>query len=320
MNLRSTRSVLAVSLLAADWGRQAVARGADAPTTVMSDITVISSERPAPLEHACVRIANGRIAEVSRQPLKGDLTIDGRGRFLIPGLIDSHAHLGSVPGMLSPQRSGHPDLVAQADAQEPRSYLYFGFTTVLSLGDTAAPIRRWNALDVRPDAYFCGGTPLLNGYAFTAVAANPYFLFNPDQANTLPASIENAEHTPAAVVERMAQDGAICVKSYREAGFGPEAGRLPVPSLETIRAVVVAAHARHMPVFLHANSMAAQEFAVQAGVDVIAHGMWNGQGSTADRLDPGVESILQAVLKRRRAPCQSRGTASAGPHRVRHLV
>jgi imidazolonepropionase-like amidohydrolase len=73
---------------------------------------------------------------------------------------------------------------------------------------------------------------------------------------------------------------------------------LPVPSVETIRAVVAAAHARNMPVFLHANSMAAQEFAVQAGVDVIAHGMWNGHQSTAEKLDAGVEPILQAIVER----------------------
>jgi imidazolonepropionase-like amidohydrolase len=299
VNLTRTRLVLAVSLLTACcWGLQNVARGADAPTTVISDITVISAERSTPLEHAYLRIANGRIAEVSRRPLKGDLTVDGRGKFLIPGLIDSHTHLGSVPGMLAPQRSARPDLVAQADAQEPRSYLYFGFTTVLSLGDAAAPIRRWNALDVRPDAYFCGGMPLLNGYAFTSVDANPYFLVNPDQASSLPPSVDRAAHTPEALVEQIAHDGAICVKSYRESGFGQDAGRLPVPSVETIGAIVAAAHARNLPVFLHANSMAAQAFAVQAGVDVIAHGMWNGQRSTAEKLDTGVEAILQAVLKR----------------------
>ena len=300
MNLSSTRRVtVTVSVLVAFCGLQARARSAGAPTTVIDDVTVISPERPAALTHAYVRIASGRIADVSTHALKGDVTVDGRGRFLIPGLIDSHMHLGSVPGMQAPQRAAHPELVAQAVAQEPRSYLYFGFTTVLSLGDTAAPIQRWNALDVRPDAYFCGGTPLVNGYAFTSFAANPYFLFNPDQASALPASVDRTAHTPAAVVERMARDGATCVKSYRESGFGPDAGRLPVPGVETIRAVVAAAHARNMPVFLHANSMAAQQFAIQAGVDVIAHGMWNGQQSTVDTLAAGVEPILQAVVERR---------------------
>jgi len=294
---RTIRLVLAI-LLFAFYRLQAGASDAGPPITVISDVTVISPERAVPLTHAYVRIGDERIAEVSQRPLKGDLNIDGRGRFLIPGLIDSHTHLGTVPGMLSPQRSAQPDLAAEADAQEPRSYLYFGFTTVLSLGDTAERIRRWNALDVRPDAYFCGGTPIANGYAFTSVAANPYFLFNPDQANALPASIDLAEHAPEAVVERMARDGAICVKSYRESGFGPDAGKLPMPSLETIRAIVAAAHARNLPVFLHANSKAAQQFCVEAGVDVIAHGMWNGHASTADKLDDGVGPILDAVLKR----------------------
>jgi len=292
------RIVSAIVWLTLFCGLQNVTGDAAAPTTVIGDVTVISPERQAPLAHAYVKIADGRIAEVSFRPLRGDVQIDGRGKFLIPGLIDSHTHLESVPGMLLPQRTAHPDLVAQANTQEPRSYLYFGFTTVLSLGDTAAPIRRWNALDVRPDAYFCGGTPLVNGYAFSSFAENPYFLFNPEQASALPPSIDKAAHTPGAVVERMAQDGAICVKSYRESGFGQNAGRLPVPGVEMIREVLAAAHARNMPVFVHANSKAAQQFAVEAGVDVISHGMWNGQRSTADKLDTGVEPILQAVLTR----------------------
>jgi imidazolonepropionase-like amidohydrolase len=196
------------------------------------------------------------------------------------------------------QRAAHAELAARADVQEPRSYLYFGFTTVLSLGDTAPAIKGWNALEVRPDAYFCGGTPIANGYAFQGFAESPYFLFNTDQAASLPASISKAQHTPEAVVEQMARDGAICVKSYRESGFGRDFGRLPVPTLEMMRAVIAAAHARGLPVFLHANSMAAQEFAVEAGVDVIAHGMWNGQRSTATALDKGVEPILQEIVKR----------------------
>jgi imidazolonepropionase-like amidohydrolase len=266
--------------------------------TVISDVTVISPERSEPLEHAYVQIENGRIAAVSRQPLKGDPQIDGRGKFLIPGLIDSHTHLRQVPGMNTAQLSAHPDLVAEEEAQEPRSYLYFGFTTVLSLGDTAPPIKQWNAREVRPDAYFCGGTPVVNGYSFRGFTESPYFLFNTDQAGLLPASVDKSQHTPVAVVERMKRDGAICVKSYRESGFGADAGRLPVPSVEMIRAVVTAAHTHGMPVFLHANSMAAQEFAVEAGVDVIAHGMWNGHKSTPGKLDKGVEPLLQAILMR----------------------
>jgi len=272
-------------------------QNAPAPALVIRDVTVISPERAAPLEHAYVRIRNGRIDEVSAKPLDETQQIDGRGRFLIPGLVDSHMHLGEVPGMFPAQRATHPDLAALADAQERRSYLYFGFTTVLSLGDTAEPIKRWNALDIRPDAYFCGGTPIVRGYSFGSVDADPYFLFNPDQAGSLPPSIDPSQHVPEAVVNRMARDGAICVKSYYESGFGAMAGKLPVPSLQMIQAVVAAAHARNLPVFLHANSRQAQEFAATAGVDVVAHGMWNGHDSTKGKLAAGVEPILQAFLR-----------------------
>ena len=272
----------------------------DAAITVISDVTVISPERSLPLEHAWVQIKRGRIAEVSTRPLKGGVQINGRGKFLIPGLIDTHVHLTQVPGMEGPQRRAHPDLAALELAQAPRSYLYFGFTTVLSLGDATAPfIAQWNALAVRPDAYFCGGTPIVNGYAFPGFAESPYFLFNPDQAGTLPASLDKAKHTPQAVAQQMSRDGAICVKSYWESGFGDQVGRFPVPSVEMIRAVVAAAHAHGMPVFLHANSKVAQEFALQAGVDVIAHGMWNGHQSIAALLDNGVEPILREIVKRR---------------------
>src|SRR5260370_35891545 len=49
-------------------------------------------------------------------------------------------------------------------------------------------------------------------------------------------------HTPQAVVSRMKADGAICVKTFFERGFGGVRD-LPVPKLETIREVVKVAHA-----------------------------------------------------------------------------
>jgi predicted amidohydrolase YtcJ len=128
MHLIRVARTVPIALLMSLGGSRDVARGADPPVTVIRAVTVISAERATPLQHAYVRIANGRITDVSTHALTGDLAVDGRGRFLIPGLIDSHTHLRSTSGMQAPQRAAHPDLVAQADAQEPRSYVYFGFT------------------------------------------------------------------------------------------------------------------------------------------------------------------------------------------------
>src|SRR5262245_57606191 len=79
---------------------------------VISDVTIVSPERAAPLEHAYVRIVEGRIAEVSAHPLRGQEEIDGRGQYLTPGLIDSHVHLAVPPGfpaaMTREQAAAHP--------------------------------------------------------------------------------------------------------------------------------------------------------------------------------------------------------------------
>lgn len=69
---------------------------------VISDVTVISPERAAPLEHAHVRLRDGRIEEVSERPLEGGQKINGIGRYLIPGLIDTHVHLAISPGSPHP--------------------------------------------------------------------------------------------------------------------------------------------------------------------------------------------------------------------------
>jgi imidazolonepropionase-like amidohydrolase len=47
-----------------------------------------------------------------------------------------------------------------------------------------------------------------------------------------------------------------------------------VPKLETIRDVMKAAHATGLPVLLHATSDEAQRFGLDAGVDIMAHGLW----------------------------------------------
>jgi Dihydroorotase and related cyclic amidohydrolases len=78
------------------------AQPAISETLLIEDVTVISPERETPLFKAYVLIKDGMIAEVSskkidiRAPV---VRLDGRGRYLIPGLIDSHVHLAKVPSM-----------------------------------------------------------------------------------------------------------------------------------------------------------------------------------------------------------------------------
>lgn len=296
--MRSTPLALVLVLFL--WSPGALAQPNDGASTdlLVSDVTIISPERTSPLEHAYVRISGGKIEEVSTRPLSGEQTIDGSGLFLIPGLIDSHVHLGDVPGMRPDHVEKHPEIASAYWDQLPRSYLYFGFTSVVELLGSAENVARFNEADVAPDAYFCGGAPVANGYpmVFTPedlrFQAYRYFLYDERQKDQIPSFVEPAEHTPEAVVRRMASDGAICVKTTYETGFGGMRN-LPTPTLEMLDSLAQAAHDRNMPMVIHANSKEAQEFAVEARADIIAHGLWNGISGEA--LASDVHALLDAI-------------------------
>jgi imidazolonepropionase-like amidohydrolase len=266
-------------------------------------VTIVSPERVSPMRDALVRVHDGRIVAISRangatvHSSTDTIAMDGSGLFLTPGLIDSHVHLGQIPGMTPDQEAQHPDIAKAARDQIPRSYLLYGFTTLIDLISTPQEMARWKSRDLVPDTYFCGGAALMDGYAMNYAPKPqryqwwPYMLIEP--GTQAPDGIDPAVHTPQAVVSRMKADGAICVKTFFERGFG-EVRDLPVPKLETIREVVKVAHAAGMPVLMHANSDEAQRFGLDAGVDIMAHGLWNWsqQQSTTSEVTPGIKRIL----------------------------
>ena len=270
-------------------------------------VTIVSPERSAPMRDALVRVRDGRIVEIrtarGATAHTGANVIDGTGLYLAPGLIDSHVHLGEIPGMTPEQEAQHSDIATAARNQIPRSYLLYGFTTLIDLISTPEGMARWKNHGIAPDVYFCGGAALMDGYPMNYASKPqryqgwPYMLIEP--GTQAPDGIDAALHTPQAVVSKMKADGAICVKTFFERGFGG-IRNLPVPKLETIRAVVKAAHAVGLPVLMHANSDEAQAFGLDAGVDIMAHGMWNlyQEHSTTSEVTPGMKKLLDEELAR----------------------
>jgi imidazolonepropionase-like amidohydrolase len=71
--------------------------------TWITDVSIISPENLDHIEKGNVLIDGGRIVRVERthtaKKPAGATIVSGEGGFLIPGLIDSHVHLASIPGM-----------------------------------------------------------------------------------------------------------------------------------------------------------------------------------------------------------------------------
>src|SRR6516162_8997240 len=254
----------------------------------ITDVTIVSPENPADLTRGSVLIENERIARVERQagakPPDGATVVSGHGGFLIPGLIDSHVHLVSVPGTppeLSLNPGVHTTMLADYYQQLPRSYLYFGYTTLIDLAVVKREILDdFRRAAVHPDLYDCGpSVPLANGYpmSFAPPALRfqlfPNFLYDPAQSASIPTEYKPQDHTPAAAVAADKRAGAICVKTYFEHGFGKDRNQ-PAITPDVAAGVRNAATQNGLVMIMHANSFEAQQFAVDADVDVIAHGMW----------------------------------------------
>ena len=142
-----------VALLLAAQG--ALCAAAPAQDLSIDNVVIVSPERASPLRGASVHIHDGRIAEIARHPdsveRRSAQVIDGTGLYLVPGLIDSHVHLSEIPGMRVDQEQAHPDIAKAAREQIPRSYLHFGFTTLVDVNSTPQAIAAFTAHEPHPD-------------------------------------------------------------------------------------------------------------------------------------------------------------------------
>ncbi len=267
------------ALLVLNTGSAADARRIIDHSVIIQNVTLISPER-APLLHADVVIRDGKITEIGNHLIAPPHAqrINGDGRFLIPGLIDSHVHVGHSAALDEGAIDAHPDLWSAYRAQVARAYLAFGFTTVVDL-DLTPNDRAWfEAAPVHPRLYSCGpGIKVAGGYmAFHVPPPSspnfPNLVYEPKEADHWPKTLDPADYTPERAVSRAAGAGAICVKAFVESGFG--VFNWPYLHTETLQKIQAAAKARNLVLMVHANSISSWRSALDADADIIAHGLW----------------------------------------------
>lgn len=278
---------------------------------IIKDITVINpidNSNIKTLKHQWVEIKDGRIARISSSPIKSSKfapAIDGQGKYLIPGLMDAHVHTGSMPGL----RRDLPNAqVLQAEflVQQPRSYLYYGITQLLDPSRTAASVAKFNESALKPDLFHCGAAPIIGGYTLAGADVNQalkrrkYFIYQPEKDGKAPPGFDASQHTPEMVVQRIAQDGARCVKVYTEDGFDL-ANHWPTISDDMLQRVRKAATKHGLKMMAHANAVDMQKIAINANVDILAHGMWNWLALPNDTaaLPAEIKAVADSIVQKR---------------------
>lgn len=281
-----------------------------ADRTWITDVTIVSPERLDRIGKGSVLIEDGRIVRVDRgsgaKEPAGATVVRGHGQFLIPGLIDSHVHLLSVPGT-SLLADSESEMARAYFKQLPRSYLYFGYTTLVDLIVIDRKILDdFRRAPLHPDVHDCGGALVFaNGYPMSFAPPEvrfkrfSNFVYDATQASSIPPEYKPEDHTPSATIVRVKNAGGICAKTFYERGFGRDRN-LPVMSTAVFAEVRRAATQSGLVLLTHANSFEAQQFAVDGGADVLAHGMWHwGALDSQAELPAEIRKLLDLIVERK---------------------
>jgi imidazolonepropionase-like amidohydrolase len=197
-------------------------------------------------EHRSVLVENGRISRIGGSDLKPPANaevIDGRGRTLLPGLIDAHVHLSDG---------------VEADL---RQAIALGVTTVLDMFTGAARFERIKAARAAdaPDR----ADVRTAGVGATAPGGHPSQMGGPP----FPTVADSA--AAAAFVDERFREGSDFLKIIYD--NLPARGPLPMLSRGALRALVAAAHAQNRLAVVHISTEEQAVAAIDAGADGLAH-------------------------------------------------
>ncbi|MFZ0592852.1 MAG: amidohydrolase family protein [Bryobacteraceae bacterium] len=230
-----------------------------AAVTVIPDVTVIDGTGGAPIQHATVIIEGEKIREIrtsSYKPRRGERALHFEGKFVMPGLISAHSHLGLVDGTATkPENYNETNIERQL-----KQYEEYGVTTVMSLGlnkDLLYQLR-----DEQRAGKLGGAAILTAGRGIGVPGGVPGLNVGSDQVYR-PKTPEEARRA----VREMAAHHPDIIKTWVDDNLG----KSPRPNFEVEAAVIDEAHKQGLKVAAHVFYLADAKKLVSDGVDVLAH-------------------------------------------------
>ena len=273
-----------------------------AENLVIENVTVISPHftQLQPAQH--VLIVDGRIRRISQSSIETDDAterLDGTGKYLTPGIMDAHVHVSLIPGLgfsVEEKAEQNVKLVDDYFRQQPRSHLYHGVTQILD-PNPGTSWERFEAAPQHPDLFRCEVITSPETFPFVAMPENiarklyPYYVLESGVADDVDTNNQPRQRSPEALVARIAQSGASCIKLYFEDGYGDNS-QWPLLSTDTVDRVRRSAISHGLPVLAHANAFDMYEVAIRSEVDVIVHGAWNwGSDNNAQAVPQELKTI-----------------------------
>ncbi|MFC3448506.1 amidohydrolase family protein [Amycolatopsis speibonae] len=242
---------------------------------IIRNVTVIDGQAAAPIADAEVVVTDGRFSAI--RPATGaepaavdDFVLDARGGYLVPGLWESHTHLGGH-AYFKPENERTKYL-----SQLLTDFLDVGVTNVVDLGgplDIEHAVRDYRSTATDPAARLFFAGPV-----FTGIEGWPV-LDDPKRAS-IAYQTDNADTAYRQALELADQvDFIKCI-------YDGEPGAPDKLPFEALKAIAAAAHEKGKKVLVHVHERIDLEEAVAAGADGIEHAFHpQDPGSTAEARD-----------------------------------
>ncbi|MEE8585953.1 MAG: amidohydrolase family protein [Acidobacteriota bacterium] len=227
---------------------------------LIEDVTLIDGTGRPPRPGVWVLIQEGRIAQIRRGPISAPPQagrVDGRDRFLIPGLMDMHVHLRGGFSRGGPDR--------QAGLKRLHSYLYSGVTSIYDAGNLPDFIfalrdeERSGKID-SPRIFASGGIVTYPGSHGASPAAT--------LVDSWPQAVPKLD-------AHLARNPDLVKLTYEERGWGIRP-LIPILPLDLMEEIFRYCNLHGVRTTVHASSELRARQAIFAGVDTLAHPVIQG--------------------------------------------
>lgn len=227
---------------------------ADAQDLVFTNASVVDVTTGSVLQDQTVVVEDGRITAIGAGTIPaGAEPIDLGGRYLVPGLMDAHVHVGTESQAVRALRSG----VTTARSMGASHYADVGLRELIRAGHAQGPEMLAAGYHVRPNP------------------AEGFFLDHPDMGDYRSGGVRGSEAT-AAMVDRLVSRDVDFVKTNatERAGLPDTDPRKQLYAEDELRSMVETAGRHSIGVAAHAHGDEGGRAAVQAGVRSIEHGSY----------------------------------------------
>ncbi|MEO6489855.1 MAG: amidohydrolase family protein [Ferruginibacter sp.] len=242
----------------------------------ISNVTLLDVEKLKLVPHATVVINGNSIESISTKISAipaGAFVIDGTGKFLMPGMTDSHVHFGQSGGLytrpdainlqkyLSYEKEIESTHLSMSDVL--KRYLHSGITSVIDVGSTINFLKQrdtFNYKSYAPSIYMTG--PLITSYepdAFKKLGNDEFF------------SLVTNEEEGRKMVQQQLPYHPDFIKIWYIVATSTDKEAAARKFFPVAKAIIEEAHKNKLKVAVHATERITAQLAVEAGCDYLVH-------------------------------------------------